>query len=49
VDVELHVDEKEIPLNKFLKRLFSGIVTGAVMPLRNIEEDWKEIRIKVIK
>lgn len=49
MDLKLFVDEKEIALNEFVKKVFSGIVVGAVMSLRDIKEDWKKIRIEVAK
>jgi hypothetical protein len=49
MDVKLFVDNKEIPLNEFVKKIFSGMVAGAIMSLRGIEEDWKEIRVEVTK
>ncbi|MDH5447863.1 MAG: hypothetical protein OEY24_05270 [Candidatus Bathyarchaeota archaeon] len=47
MDVRLFVDDKEISLSEFVKKIFSGIVVGAVMSLRGIKEDWKEIRVEV--
>jgi len=49
MDVKLFVDGEEIKLNEFVKKMFSGTIAGAVMSLRGIEENWKEIRIKVTK
>jgi len=49
VDAKLYVDEEEIPLNDFVKKLFSGMVEGAVMSLRDIEKKWKRIRIEVTR
>lgn len=47
MDVKLFVDEKEIVLNEFVKKVFGGIIVGAVIPLRGIKEDWKKIQIEV--
>jgi len=49
VDAKLYVDEEEIPLNEFVKKMFSGMVAGAVMSLRDIEKKWKRIRIEVTR
>jgi hypothetical protein len=49
MDIELVVDEKEIALNEFVKKIFGGMVAGAVMSLRGIKEDWKEIRLEIKK
>jgi len=49
MEVELIVDEKEIALNEFVKKIFGGMIAGAVMSLRGTKEDWKEIRLKIKK
>ena len=49
MDVKLRVDGKEIKLNKFVVKILSGIIAGAVDSLRGIKEDWKEIEVKVVK
>lgn len=49
MDVKLFVDDKEIPLNEFVKKILGGMVAGAVMSLREIKEDWREIRVEVTK
>jgi hypothetical protein len=49
LDVELTVDEEKIPLNLFARKIFGGIITGAVTSLSGIPEDWKEIKLKVKK
>lgn len=49
MDVKLLVDDKEIELNEFVKKLFSGTIAGAVMSLRGIKKNWKEIRIEVTR
>jgi hypothetical protein len=43
------VNGKEVALNDFVQRVFSGMIAGAVTSLRNVEQNWKEIRIEVIK
>ena len=47
MDVRLFVDNKEISLSEFVKKIFSGMIVGAVMSLRGIKENWKEIRVEV--
>ncbi len=47
MDIKLLVDDKEIALNEFVKKIFRGMIIGAVMSLRGIKEDWKEIHIEV--
>jgi len=47
MDVRLFVDGEEISLSEFVKKIFSGMVVGAVVSLKGIKENWKEIRIEV--
>ncbi|MFP3984727.1 MAG: hypothetical protein ACLFU9_01995 [Candidatus Bathyarchaeia archaeon] len=47
MDVKLFVDEKEIVLNEFVKKVFSGVLIGVVTSLRDIKENWEEIRVEV--
>ena len=45
--VKLLVDGKQIDLNEFATKIFSGIIAGAVTSLRGINKDWKKIEIEV--
>jgi len=45
--VKLLVDGKQIDLNEFATKIFSGIIAGAVTSLRGIKKDWKKIEIEV--
>jgi hypothetical protein len=47
LDVRLLVDGKEISLNKFVVKILSGTVVGAVSALRGVKEDWREIKIEI--
>jgi hypothetical protein len=49
VDVRLSVDGKEIVLNEFVKKMMSGMIIGALTSLRDVKENWREIRIEVVK
>jgi len=49
LDVKLSVDGEEIALNKFVAKMLGGTLVGAVMSLRGIKKDWKEITVKVTK
>ena len=49
LNVELLVDQKKITLNEFVEKIMKGVVVGAVTSLRDINEDWKEITIKVAR
>jgi hypothetical protein len=49
LDVKLFVDGKEISLNEFVAKILGGALVGAVMSLREIKKDWKEIEVKVTR
>jgi hypothetical protein len=47
LDVKLIVDEKEIPINEFVTNILSGTIAGAVITLHGVNENWKNIEIKM--
>jgi len=47
MDVKLSIDGKEIELNQFATKIFSGIIAGAVSSLRGVKKDWREVQIVV--
>lgn len=49
LDVKLVIDGKQIPLNEFVKKVFTGMIVGAIMSLRGIQEDWRKIHIEIAK
>ncbi len=49
LDVKLSVDGEDIALNKFVAKMLSGTLVGAVMSLTGIKKDWNEIKVKVTK
>jgi hypothetical protein len=49
MDTKLFVDGKEVVLNEFVRKILSGVVAGAVTSLSGIKEDWREIRLQVIR
>lgn len=49
MDAKLVVDGEEIVLNDFVNRILYGTIVGAVTSLRNVNESWKKIEIKVTK
>jgi len=49
MNVRLNVDGKEIPLNKFVVNVLSGSILGAISSLKGVNENWKEIEIRVEK
>jgi len=49
MDVKLRVDDEEIRLNKFVVKILSGVIVGALDSLRGIKKDWKEVDIRVTR
>jgi hypothetical protein len=47
--MKLKIDGKEIPLNEFVEKFVSGSITGAIISLKGIKEDWKKIEIEIQK
>jgi len=47
LDTKLFVDGEEINLNEFVAKILGGTIVGAVMSLRGIKKEWKEIKIVV--
>ncbi len=49
MEVELFVNENNISLNEFVKKILGGMVSGAVLSLRGVDKNWKKIRIEISK
>ncbi len=45
--VELVVDGKKIPLNKFVQKILGSGVAGMVGTLDSVEDAWRVIELKV--
>ena len=49
MEMKLVIDGKEVPLNEFVNKIFTGTIVGAVTSLRGIREDWKKIEVEITK
>ncbi len=49
MDFVLEVDGENIPVNDFVKKIMSGMISGSIGALHSIEEDWKTLNIKLIR
>ncbi len=49
MEIELKVDGEYIAMNEFVQSILSGTIAGAVEQLHGVDDDWKEINIKIIK
>lgn len=47
--VELKVDDKTIPLSAFPQDFIGNVAVAMAQSLRGVGEDWKEIRIRVVR
>lgn len=46
-DIILEVDGKSIPMNDFVKKILSGMITGSVNALHGFEDDWTNLNITI--
>ena len=46
-DIILEVDEESIPMNDFVKKILSGMITGSVKSLHGVDEGWKTLNITI--
>ncbi len=49
MEVRLEVDGEEIELNEFVTKIIGKVVEGMVSTLRGVKEDWKVVRIEVVR
>ncbi|VVB87908.1 Uncharacterised protein [uncultured archaeon] len=47
LDIALEVDGKDIPMNDFVRKILTGMITGSVSTLHGFENDWKTLSIKL--
>ena len=47
--VELLVDDRKIPTNEFIQKILGNVIKAMVESLHTIDDEWKEISIKVEK
>jgi len=45
--IELTIDGKKIPLNKYVRDVFFKVITALVSTLKGYEEEWSEIKIVI--
>ncbi|MGQ9759585.1 MAG: hypothetical protein ACUVQ5_03310 [Candidatus Methanomethylicaceae archaeon] len=47
--VKLMVDDRRIQLNEFVNQILGGMISGAIMTLRGVNENWKVVKIEISK
>ena len=48
-NIKLNVNGREVPLNPFVKRAFSNVISALVNSLDKLPEKIEEIELKVVK
>ena len=49
MELEIIIDGKSIPMNNFVQKIITKVVTGAVESLDGVGENWKDIRLTITK
>jgi hypothetical protein len=44
---ELIVDGKRIPINQFVQDVFAGIISGVLLSIHGVGDDWKLAEVKI--
>ena len=47
MEVSLTIDDKTIELDEYIKDFLGGTIQGAISPLKGINSNWKQLKIKV--
>lgn len=47
MEIELIIDGQDIPMNRFVEKIITGVVSGAAESLNGVEKDWKELSITI--
>ena len=47
--VEIRIDGKDIPVNRYVKDVFLKVIVALVSTLKGVPEDWSEIEIKIVR
>jgi len=47
--VELYVDDKRIPTNKFVQSILKDVNLAILSNLKGVDEDWKRVELRIVK
>ncbi|MBW6518866.1 MAG: hypothetical protein K0A89_10250 [ANME-2 cluster archaeon] len=47
MELELIVDGKDIPMNRFVEKMIAGVVAGAVQSLEGVDDTWEELTLTI--
>ncbi len=45
IDIVLEIDGEKIPMNDFVSKILSGMITGSVGTLHGFDNNWKTMNI----
>lgn len=45
--IELLVDGKKVPMNSYVRSVFTKVIEAMVSTLKGVDEEWKKIEIKL--
>jgi hypothetical protein len=49
LNLDLKIDENKVEVNEFVAKILSGTIIGAISSLRDVEDDWTEMTLKISK
>ena len=49
MEIELVVDGKRIPLNRYVQTVFCNVISALISTLKGVDEEWKSVEIKIRK
>ncbi len=47
MQVELIVDGKAIPLNRYVQSVFGNVISALVSTLKGVDENWKRLEVRI--
>lgn len=47
MELELIIDGKDIPMNRFVEKMIGGVVAGTVQSLDGVDENWQELTLTI--
>ncbi|MGB9371171.1 MAG: hypothetical protein WCB79_04485 [Halobacteriota archaeon] len=46
---ELIVDGERVPTNQFVQDVFAGIISGVLLSIHGVRDDWKLAEVKITR
>ncbi len=45
--VELIIDGRTIPLNRYVQSVFGNVIAALISTLKGVDENWKSVEVKI--